>query len=269
MAFADKPVVGCIGCGNMGGAILRGLAERSSYTLQGFNRTPAALEPLVAKGVIAAGDMASLVRGCDVIIVAVKPYGMEAVLRQMLPCLSKDKLVVSVAAGVTLSALHDAVEGVCPVVRSMPNTPALVGAGVFALCFDDPKLAEAHRRFLVELFGYIGMPLEMPEKYMTAFGALVGAGPAYVFHFMDAVVQAGVTLGFPRAEAKRMVLALFEGSVKMAAASEHSLADLKNQVCSPAGITIEAVNHLERTAVRGHIVDAVLAADARGRAMED
>ena len=269
MTFSEKTTIGCIGCGNMGGAILRGLAERTPHTLNAYNRTQERLRPLIAKGVKSMGDVASVVRGSDVIIVAVKPYLVEMVLRQMLPHLNKNKVVVSVAAGVTLGALHDAVEGVCPVVRAMPNTPALVGSGVFGLCFDDPALTPNHKKFLMELFANIGMPLEIPEKSFTAFGALVGAGPAYVFNFMDALVQSGVTLGFSRAEAKRMVLALVEGSVKMAAASEYTMLDLRNQVCSPGGITIAAINHMERTALRGHLIDAVVEADKRGRAMED
>lgn len=269
MPFVENPRIGCVGCGHMGGAILQGLAERSPYILHAFNRTQERVRPLMTKGVKCMGDLASLVHSSDVIIVALKPYLVESTLRQIRPCLNKDKLVVSVAAGITLRVLRNAVEGVCPVVRSMPNTPALVGAGVFALCFDDTGLTEAHKTCLKNIFTYIGMPLEMSEKKMTAFSALVGAGPAYVYHFMDALVQAGVTMGFTNTEAKNMVQALLYGSVHMAATSEDSLIDMRNQVCSPAGITIEAINHMERTALRGHIIDAILAADKKGRAMED
>lgn len=269
MSTAEGLAIGCVGCGNMGGAILGGLAERTAHTLYGYNRTRERLRPLVAKGVKAMADIPSLVRGSDIIIVAVKPWLVEESLRQMLPHLNRDKLVISVAAGVTMSALHDAVEGTCPVVRCMPNTPALVGAGVFALCLEDPALSPEQKELLMGLFAPIGISLELPEKNFTAFSALVGAGPAYVFHFMNAVVQAGVTLGFPRKEAERMVQALFDGSVRMAAASEHSLTELRDQVCSPGGLTIAGINHLDRTAVRGHIIDAILAAEKRGREMED
>lgn len=263
--------IGCIGCGNMGGAIMGGLlevAENTKYSLYGYNRSPEKLDALVAKGLIASPDIPSLVRACDLVIVAVKPYLMEKVLRQVQEYLTKDKLLISVAAGVTTGSLSDAVQSLCPVVRVMPNTPALVGAGVFALCFEDPALRPEHKVLVKELFGHLGEAIEMPEKNFVAFTALVGAGPAYVFHFMNAVVQAGVTMGFPRAEATRMVTALFEGSVRMTARSEHSLLDLRDQVCSPGGITIEAVNHLERTAVQGHIIDAVLEAAKRGAALE-
>lgn len=269
MSSAENLTIGCIGCGNMGGAILGGLAEHTSRTLYGYNRTRERLRPLVTKGVKAMADIASLVRGSDIIIVAVKPWLVEDSLQQMLPHLNKDKLVISVAAGITMSALHNGVEGICPVVRCMPNTPALVGAGVFALCLEDPALTATQKELLMTLFTPIGMALDMPEKHFTAFSAVVGAGPAYVFHFMNAVVQAGVTLGFPRQEAARMVLALFDGSVRMAAASEHSLTDLRDQVCSPGGLTIAAINHLDRTAVRGNIIDAILAAEKKGREMED
>lgn len=264
----QSPVIGCIGCGHMGGAIMGGLADRTKYTLHGYNRSPQKLEPLVAKGLKAETDMGALVRACDVIIVAVKPYLVEKVLRQVQKYLTKDKLLISVAAGITSGFLSDAVQSLCPVVRVMPNTPALVGAGVFALCFEDPSLLPTQKTLVTELFSHLGEAIEMPEKNFVAFTALVGAGPAYVFHFMNAVVQAGVTMGFPRAEALRMVLALFDGSVRMAAASEYSLTDLRDQVCSPGGITIEAVNHLDRTAVRGNIIDAVLMAAKRGEQLE-
>lgn len=261
-------VIGCIGCGNMGGAIMGGLAERTTYKLCGYNRTPQKMQGLVEKGLQALPSIEEVVQASDVIIVGVKPFLVEKALRQAQKHLTKNKLIISVAAGVTVGALRDAVQSLCPVVRVMPNTPALVGAGVFALCLEDTSLSPQHKTLVNELFGHLGTCIEMPEKNFVAFSALVGAGPAYVFHFMNAVMQAGVTMGFPRAEAKRMVLALFDGSARMALASEHSLTDLRDQVCSPAGLTIEAVNHLERTAVSGHIIDAIQRAAKRGAEME-
>lgn len=264
----NSPVIGCIGCGNMGGAIMAGLAERTDYRLCGYNRSPEKLHKLVEKGLQACPTEEAVVQASDVIILGVKPFQMEKVLRKVREHLSKNKLIISLAAGVTVGALRDGVQSLCPVVRVMPNTPALVGAGVFALCLEDSALSLEHKTFVTTLFGHLGESLEMPEKNFVAFSALVGAGPAYVFHFMNAVVQAGVTMGFPRAQALRMVVALFDGSVRMAAASEHSLTDLRDQVCSPGGLTIEAVNHLERTAVSGHIIDAIQCAAKRGSDME-
>ncbi len=261
-----KPIgIGCIGCGNMGGAIMFGLAEKPEYLLSGFNRSRERMRPLMAKGVKSMADMASLVRGNRVIIVAVKPAVMDSVLRQAAPYLTKDKILISVAAGISLDAVRDAVDGMCPVVRVMPNTTALVGAGVYAMCLEDPMLTEDDKKLVTSIFAAIGTPLEIPEQKFGAFTAVVGSGPAYVFKIMDAIVQSAVTLGFTRKEAKAMVDSLFAGSARMAAISEHSLSDLVDQVCSPGGITIAAVNYMDRHALRGIIVDAIMTAEARDR----
>lgn len=260
-------VIGCIGCGNMGGAIMAGLSAHEEYTLYGYNRSPERLRRLEPR-VRPVADMAELARKAGVIIIAVKPYLVDNVLQAIRPALTPEKLVVSVAAGITQAVLREGVGGICPVVRTMPNTPALVGKGVCALCLEDPLLTPEQKTLLHALFGCVGMSLELPESKFPAFSALIGAGPAYVFQCMNAVMQAGVTLGFPRADARRMVDMLFEGCACMAERSEASLSDLRDQVCSPGGLTIAGVNHMERTAVSGHIIDAVLAADAKGRAME-
>ena len=215
--------IGCIGCGNMGGAILGGLAEVPGLELYGYNRTPQRLEPLCAKG---------------------------------------ETVVISIAAGVTLHDLRDAVQGRCHVVRVMPNTPALVGAGVFGIQ-EDPALPKDVFAMILDLFGLLGSTIVLPEKKFNAFMALVGCGPAYVFHFMDALAEAGVTMGFTRQEALELVTQLVLGSAKLAALPGSHPAILREQVCSPAGVTIAAVNHLDRTAVRGHLIDAVLAAYAK------
>ena len=149
----------------------------------------------------------------------------------------------------------------------MPNTPALVGKGVFALCFDD-KVPAQSKEDILSFFSQLGVCLELPESRFTAFSALIGAGPAYVFGMMQGLVQAGVTLGLGRKECRDMVAALFEGSAVMAARSDTPLMELRDQVCSPGGLTIAGVNVLDRAGLSGLLVDAVLAADQRGREME-
>ena len=141
----------------------------------------------------------------------------------------------------------------------MPNTPALVGAGVFGIQ-EDPALPKDVFAMILDLFGLLGSTIVLPEKKFNAFMALVGCGPAYVFHFMDALAEAGVTMGFTRQEALELVTQLVLGSAKLAVLPGSHPAILREQVCSPAGVTIAAVNHLDRTAVRGHLIDAVLAA---------
>lgn len=260
--------VGCVGCGNMGGAILAGLARHKAYDLCGCNRSREKLRPLEAQGVRALPDARAVAAAADVIVLAVKPYQAAAVLEELRPALTPHKVLVSVAAGVNMAKLTAAVEGRCPVVRCMPNTPALVGKGVFAFCFEDPALSPDVRDLLLQVFGGLGLCVTLPEARFTAFSALIGAGPAYVFGMMQGLVQAGVTLGLQHAEARQMVVALFSGSALMAEKSPKHLIRLRDEVCSPAGLTIAGVNVLDQAGLAGLLVEAVLAADQRGREME-
>ena len=252
--------IGCIGCGNMGGAILGGLSQLSGIHLFGYNRTRARLAPLEKQGVAIVDTIPELAACSDLLLVGVKPYLVKQVLGEALPSLRPETVVLSIAAGVTLSELKEAIQNRCAVVRVMPNTPALVNAGIFALALDDPNLCPSDRQAITDMFSSLGQVLTLPEEKFPAFTALVGCGPAYVFHFMDALAEAGVTLGFTRQEALSLVTQLTLGSAKLAALPGSQPALLREQVCSPAGVTIAAINHLDRTAVRGHLIDAVLTA---------
>lgn len=260
--------IGCIGCGNMGGAIMAGLARKGGYDLCGYNRTVARMRPLEDLGVRVMDTPLAVAQAADVLILGVKPYQAAAVLEELRPALTESKTLVSVAAGVSRKRLSDAVGQRCPVVRCMPNTPALVGMGVFALCFEDPDLAESRKDEVREIFNALGVSVDLPESKFTAFSALIGAGPAYVFAMMQGLVQAGVTLGFQHRESREMVAALFGGCAKMTEQSATPLMQLRDDVCSPGGLTIAGVNVLDRAGLAGLLVEAVLAANARGREME-
>ncbi len=265
----DNLSVGCIGCGNMGAAILGGLSKDESLSLMGYDPKVENLPPLQAVGVVAAKDMEDLAIHSNTIVIAVKPYLVKSVLQQIAPVLTPDKIVISIAAGVSMKSLQEGVQGKCAVIRCMPNTPALVGAGIFAFCCEDPKLCEEKKEFIFSLFNKIGLCIDLPEGRFSGFSALIGSGPAYVFHFMNALVQAGVTFGFSRYESRNLVEKLFAGSVRMSKASTLNFTELRDNVCSPAGLTIAGINHMDRNAVSGHIVDAVLAAEIRAKEMED
>ena len=260
--------IGCVGCGNMGGAIMAGLAQKGGYELCGFNRTASRMRPLEELGVRVLESPLAVAQAADVLVLGVKPYQAADVLAQMRPGLTADKTVVSVAAGVSRQRLTQAVDGLCPVVRCMPNTPALVGMGVFALCFEDPALPDARKADILALFNALGVCVELPESKFTAFTALIGAGPAYVFAMMQGLVQAGVTLGFQHKESRDMVAALFGGCATMVEQSTKPLMQLRDDVCSPGGVTIAGVNVLDREGLIGLLVDSVLAANARGKEME-
>ena len=260
--------IGCIGCGTMGGAIMAGLRKSLSedkYVLYGCNRSHAKMEPLVALGIKALPDARAVAANSDILILGVKPSQIGQVLGQIAPALTRNQLLISLAAGVSLSGLGLAPEQ--PAARCMPNTPARVGHGVFAFCHNEAARGWKDRVF--ELFGHLGLCLEIGEEYFTAFSALVGAGPAYVFAMMQALVQAGITLGFGHAQARDMIAALFGGCASMAKAMpEQHLMAMRDEVCSPAGLTIAGVNYMDAAGLAGKMVEAVLAANARGVEME-
>ena len=276
--MASPKVLGCIGFGNMGRALMLGVWRhpelREQYTPLVHDVCEVSREAAFDAGLPAAAiaaDALTLARKADIILLAVKPYQVADVLRDIAPALGPKKLLISLAASVRLAALQDTLKresGNCPVMRVMPNTPALVGQGIFGLCFGD-DISEERRRRMRLLFGSLGQAFDIPESKMNAFTALAGSGPGYIFHFMESLAEAGVSAGLDRPGAEAIVLALLKGCAVMAEETGRHPALLREQVSSPAGMTIAALNHLDRCGARGQIVDAVLAAMARGKAMEE
>jgi pyrroline-5-carboxylate reductase len=252
-----KTSVGFIGVGNMGTAIIKGLAAQN-IGVHGCDLDHAKLETLHTEvGLIPQATPKDVVRHCRYIVLAVKPQHLPKVLEEISDELTPEHCLMSIAAGITQEKLRTLSHGRCPVVRIMPNTPALVGAGVFALCFDDPTLDDERRDFVRTMHKPLGQVHELPEKLFDAFTSVAGCGPAYVFYFMDALVESGVNLGLSRAQSTQIVKALFSGSAKLAEESDLHLAQLREMVTSPAGSTIRATTHFDRMAIRGNIVDAV------------
>lgn len=260
--------IGCIGCGRMGGALLAGLAalDLPGLSLCACNRSPEKLEPLKALGITPMPGIAATAEQADLLLIAVKPQQVAEVLAAARGHIRPGTLVLSIAAGVSLAHLAAEVDAGVAVARSMPTTTALVGRGIFAFCFRAD--AEEWRAPVLALFGRMGICLELAEEKFTDFSALIGAGPAYVFAMMQGLVQAGITLGFPQDGARRMVSALFGGCAALADAEPAPLMQLRDDVCSPGGLTIAGVNVLDRAGLSGIIVEAVLAAQKRGREME-
>lgn len=261
---AGSVLIGFIGVGQMGTAMLRGLAGRDDVELCGYDVNAARLTDL-ARGLnfTPMGSAAEVAAQADYVVLAVKPQHLAALMDDV--HLRPEQCLVSIAAGITQARLADLVGGVCPVARVMPNTPALVGAGVFALCLDDQRLSAAQRAFLPDMLASLGRVYVLPEGQFDAFTAVVGSGPAYVVYFMEGLVEAAVTLGLPRQEATEMVLGLFDGTSRLAVESDKRLAELRDMVTSPGGTTARGLNHLDRQAVRAAIIDAAVAAYHRSR----
>lgn len=260
--------VGCIGLGNMGGALVRALSCRRNTNIFGYDPDLSKAEGLAeVPGFTAAASIGEILQAAKFVFVAVKPQLMSQVLAETGPGLTPRTCLISIAAGIGLEQLREWTGGRCSLVRVMPNTPAMVRSGVSAVCFDDPQLTRVQRAVVAELLELLGQVHVLPEKDFHAFTALVGSGPAYVFYIMDALVQSGVSLGLGRVQVEAMVAGLVEGSVKLAAHTGLGLSALQAMVTSPAGTTIAALNHLDRNAVRGAVVDAVACAERRSRAL--
>ncbi|SDB46955.1 pyrroline-5-carboxylate reductase [Desulfonatronum thiosulfatophilum] len=258
--------VGCIGLGNMGAALIKALSHLPDTTIRGFDPdVHKACELESTEGFSAASSMEAVLQDADFVFLAVKPQIMSRVLTDAKPVLRSATCIISIAAGITLEQLQNWSERRCAVVRVMPNTPAMVGSGVTAVCFEDPQLTEAQKEIVLEMLALLGQVHVLAEKDFHAFTALVGSGPAYVYYFMDALVQSGVSAGLSRPLAEQMVAGLLEGSVKLASETGLSLSTLQHMVTSPAGTTIAALNHLDRTATRGAVIDAVHKAEQRSR----
>lgn len=264
--------IGCIGCGNMGGALLRGFASslsRQDWRLIGYDKNASKLEELKACGIISMSDIPQLVNEADIIIFAVKPHFINEVLAEAQSTMGKDKIAISIAAGVGLATLRAKLGMDCKIARCMPTTTALVGKGIFAFCFDPVNFQKAWGEEILLLFGKIGLCQQISEAQFTAYTALIGAGPAYIFQIMQAFWQVGVTLGFQHDQCRQMITELFSGATLLAQKKNSThLTQLRDDVCSPRGVTIAGINYMDRAALSGIIIDAVLAANNRGKEME-
>lgn len=260
----------CIGCGTMGSAILGGLREqlnKDDYVIGGYNRSLEKMHALANKGISVFGSLEDAASIADVLVLAVKPDQIMHVAEEAGTFLKNDAILVSVAAGISLANLREAIGTKGHLCRCMPTTTAIVGNGLFAVCFD-PDFPLSSKEEIFKLFGSIGLCIPIEEKMMTDFSALIGAGPAYVFQMMQGLVQAGITLGFGHAQCRSMVSSLFSGAAEMAKYSSSSLMQLRDEVCSPAGLTIAGVNILDKAGLVGILVDAVMAARKRAEEME-
>ncbi|WP_045214987.1 pyrroline-5-carboxylate reductase [Desulfonatronovibrio magnus] len=250
--------IGFIGAGNMGGAMIAGLAPGKDLQIHVFDPDQDRVGALVQKyGIQAASTPMDVADKSSYIFYAVKPGLMKSVIQQTLPLINETKCILSIAAGVQIRNLILWSDNKCPVVRIMPNTPALVDRGVFALCLEHSLLGSDQKDLITALLNRLGQTFILPEKSFDAFTGLIGSGPAYVFYFMESMVEAGVLEGLDRKTTTAMVRELFAGSAQMTFMQDTCISGLREMVTSPGGTTIQGLKTLDKRAVRAAIMEAV------------
>jgi pyrroline-5-carboxylate reductase len=250
----------------MGAAIVRGLVAAGRLAPAAICATDAATDRLneLAKtyGVTAVQGNRALVAQCDVIVLAVKPQILFRVLDEVGPTVAATRLFISIAAGVTTKALEQALPPTARVVRTMPNTPAIVLASITAMAQGSRAKPEDMdmARFLFESVGQV---VEVDESMLDAVTGLSGSGPAYVLLAIEALADGGVRMGLPRRVAQLLAAQTVFGTAKMVLESDLHPAQLRDNVTSPGGTTIAGLSALEAGAVRHSFISAVQAATLR------
>jgi pyrroline-5-carboxylate reductase len=258
--------IGFLGGGQMAEALIKGIVQAGLFAAEQIVAVDLAEERrqlLATQYSVDVTEDSAVLSDCAIVVLAVKPQVLPGLLQNKRAHFNKKQLVISIAAGVSLGVLESNLAGCgCRLVRVMPNTPALIMEGAAALCAgtmvkdDDLKIAKA-------IFDAVGKSVVLSEAEIDAVTGLSGSGPAYVFSFIEALIDAGVKVGLNRGIAETLALQTVLGSVKLAIETRKHPADLRGMVTSPGGTTIAGLHEMERAGFQGIIMDAVEAAAKR------
>lgn len=265
-----KEKIGFIGAGKIGSAILRGIV-RAGLVKKGqvmASDPENGLREALAKepGIRVTAKNAELCDFADIIVLAVKPQVVDPVLTALAKKIGKEKLLVSVAAGISTSRIEACLGKGARVVRVMPNTPCVVGEAASAYAAGSHAAPEDMEKVGLILKS-VGLALPLEERYLDAVTGLSGSGPAYVFLFIESLADGGVQMGLSRDVALKLALQTVYGSAKMALESGKHLGTLRDEVTSPGGTTIAGLYALEKGGLRGTVMEAVLQATRRSQAL--
>jgi pyrroline-5-carboxylate reductase len=259
--------VGFIGGGNMAEAIIKGLLA------SGVNPANIMVAELMEQrrkflhqeyAIQVTDAAATVVETHTHVVLAVKPQGVDKALRPVAECFTTEHCLISILAGVSTARLEGLIDGQVRVIRAMPNTPALIGAGAAGICRGRHATAE-DEAFALQLFGAVGCVEVVTEAMLDAVTGVSGSGPAYVYMLIEAMAEGGVIEGLTRDAALNLAASTVAGAAQMVAQGQGHPAILREKVCSPGGTTARAVHTLERGNFRATVMDAVGAAIARAR----
>lgn len=263
-------VIGFIGSGNMGGAMIggiiqSGLVAREQIYVSDINE--AALAQMKGTyGVHVTTDNVEVAKACDIIVLAVKPFLYPVVVGGIKDVVKDDVLIVVIAAGQSIHGVTNLFGRDIKVVKTMPNTPALVGEGMAAIA-PAKNVSKEETEEIVAIFNSFGKSEIVPEHLMDAVTAVSGSSPAYVYLFIEAMADAAVAEGMPRAQAYKFAAQSVMGSARMVLETGRHPGELKDMVCSPGGTTIAAVRKLEETGLRSSVMQAMKACADQSREM--
>lgn len=262
--------VGFIGAGNMAGAIIGGIVKSNLVKPENViasAKTMSNLEKLKQEYHINVTlDSKEVVKNSDIVLIAVKPNVFDGILESVADLIDDKKIVVSIAAGKNIKTIENIIGADKKIVRTMPNTPALVNEGMAALC-PNKNIEDKELKIVKEVFDSFGKSEVIGEYLMDAVIGVSGSSPAYVFMFIEAMADAAVIAGMPRKQAYNFAAQSVLGSAKMVLETGKHPGELKDMVCSPAGTTIDAVRVLENEGMRAAVINAVCACIEKSKEM--
>jgi pyrroline-5-carboxylate reductase len=260
--------VAILGAGKMGGILLQAFLKQQLFTPEQIIATVAHEERagvLSAQwGVEVTTDNLAAAKQADLILLGVKPFQVGDLVRQIQPALTTDKMLISFATGVKTSTMEEAAALEIPVIRSMPNTPSMLGVGMTALC-SGSYVSDAQMLLAARIFETIGRTVIVDEKHMDAVTALSASGPAYIYIILESLAEAGVKVGLPRDTATLLAAQMTFGASKMVLDTGYHPALLKDAVTTPAGCTIDGILELEEGGLRVTLIKAVMRAAQRAK----
>ena len=263
--------IGVVGSGNMGRALILGMKRSGLVSPSDLIASDVDAAQRKALGdaahVLTVAKNSILVEASDVVVLAVKPKDMKRALQEIGSLIKPDRLVISIAAGITLETLQKNLDK-NPVVRAMPNTPALVGKGMAAICAGK-RANSSHMHLARSILGCVGDVVEVPETWMDAVTATSGSGPAYVFYFIEALIEGAIALGIGPEIAKKLVIETFVGSLELLKTSGESPEVLRRRVTSPGGTTEAALRFLDDREIKKILAGALQAAAKRGKELSN
>lgn len=265
----DK-IIGFIGAGNMGSAMIGGILNSSLATssqMIASAHSPATLEKIKNRfSIETTFANETVAERSDILFLAVKPNKFSEVIPQISGHIKNSCLIVSIAAGQTIAAIEDTFGKEIKLVRAMPNTPALVGEAMSALC-PNKNVTEEELKEITDIFGCFGKAEVVPESLIDAVVGVSGSSPAYVYLFIEAMADAAVADGMPRTQAYKFAAQSVYGAAKMVLETGEHPGVLKDAVCSPGGTTIEAVAELEKSGFRSAVLTAQRACAKKSKEM--